>query len=91
MPAWLSPKDFENLVRDRLGALFLDAVCVDSVNWLRVRIHQSRQKLIYVSNGNANRFAVIDIGQKQLSNDELLKQIVSTFCAFNEQWENRTE
>ena len=88
LPRWLSPGEFENLVRDRLGVLFLDAVCVDTLPSLGIKIQQSRQKLIYVTDANVNGAAAIDFGPDQLSEYDLLNRMVTGFCEFNEQWKD---
>ncbi len=92
LPAWMEPEVFESLVEERLGELFMDVLCGDKLTLLQVRTHLSRQKLVYMTHGNAKHIATIEIGPGRLGVDDLLDFLVTSFCRFNERWQakNRT-
>ena len=86
LPKWIEQQEFESIVKQRLGELFLDVVCGDKISQLDIRYRQSRQQLVYLTQGAVNKLAAVEIGPGRLSPDELLEFLVTSFCKFNERW-----
>lgn len=86
LPEWMEPTEFEELIKDRLGELFLKVVCADQLSIGAIKSRQARQQMIYVTGDKADKIGALEVGPDPLSQEELLQFLVRSFCEFNEQW-----
>jgi hypothetical protein len=87
IPAWTSEVAFEKLIKNRLGEIFINVVCVDNLPVRQIQKMQSGQNMVFITMADKRKLNVVELKREPSAEEGLLQDVVEAFVSFSKRWE----